>query len=176
MRVGIGEDGLSVPRRGSPRGGPVRCTLLAPFATLGSAATEASRNVPRTIPTFSGRVTKETQVAGFFCLFFKGEGGELSWSIDPSLGARDSRGVTIEICSCSWSLVPTPARHQVENLVPYWLAREEAVPNSFDFRGLFLLTAPNMSGKSTLMRAVLAAALLANAGLFVPCSEATFPR
>lgn len=60
--------------------------------------------------------------------------------------------------------------------MPYWLPREEAVPNSFDFRGLFLLTAPNMSGKSTLMRAVLACSLLSNAGLFAPCTAAVVPR
>lgn len=66
--------------------------------------------------------------------------------------------------------------HQVENLLPYWMPRGEAVPNSFDFRGLFLLTAPNMSGKSTLMRSVLACSLLANAGLFAPCTSATVPR
>ncbi|CAN0468123.1 unnamed protein product [Hapterophycus canaliculatus] len=65
---------------------------------------------------------------------------------------------------------------KVENLVPYWLPREEAVPNSFDFRGLFLLTAPNMSGKSTLMRSVLACSLLSNAGLFAPCTSAVVPR
>lgn len=71
---------------------------------------------------------------------------------------------------------PTVLPLQVENLVPYWLSRGEAVPNSFDFRGLFLLTAPNMSGKSTLMRSVLACSLLANAGLFVPCTSAAVPR
>lgn len=50
------------------------------------------------------------------------------------------------------------------------------MPNSFDFRGLFLLTAPNMSGKSTVMRAVLACSLLSNAGLFAPCTRAVVPR
>ena len=46
--------------------------------------------------------------------------------------------------------------------------RSEAVSNSFDLDGLFLLTAPNMSGKSTLMRATAAAALLSNCGLCAP--------
>ncbi|CAM9544014.1 unnamed protein product [Choristocarpus tenellus] len=64
----------------------------------------------------------------------------------------------------------------VEELLPYWLQRGRGVPNSFDFRGLFLLTAPNMSGKSTLMRATLSAALLSNAGLCAPCRSATVPR
>ncbi len=39
-----------------------------------------------------------------------------------------------------------------------------------------MLTAPNMSGKSTLMRSALVAALLANCGLAVPCSSAIVPR
>lgn len=63
----------------------------------------------------------------------------------------------------------------VTDLRPYWMG-SEATPNSFTLRGLFLLTAPNMSGKSTLMRAATVAALLANCGLFVPCSEAQVPR
>jgi len=42
--------------------------------------------------------------------------------------------------------------------------------------GIFLLTASNMAGKSTLMRSILSAALLGNCGLYVPCSRATVPR
>ena len=51
-----------------------------------------------------------------------------------------------------------------------------AVKNDVDLDGVFLLTAPNMSGKSTLMRSILVAALLANCGLFVPCDLALVPR
>ena len=54
------------------------------------------------------------------------------------------------------------------NVWPYWMDRTLAVPNTFDMDGLFLLTAPNMSGKSTLMRATAAAALLSNCGLCAP--------
>jgi len=53
-------------------------------------------------------------------------------------------------------------------LWPYWMDKSESVSNSFDLNGLFLLTAPNMSGKSTLMRSTAAAALVANAGLCAP--------
>lgn len=66
--------------------------------------------------------------------------------------------------------------HQVDQLTPYWMDRRRGVGNSFRLSGLFLLTAPNMSGKSTLMRAVTVTALLANCGLLVPCSGATVPR
>jgi hypothetical protein len=51
---------------------------------------------------------------------------------------------------------------------PYWMDRSESVSNSFDLNGLFLLTAPNMSGKSTLMRSTAAAALLTGCGLCAP--------
>ena len=61
----------------------------------------------------------------------------------------------------------------LKGLSPYWMSRETSVLNDVQLNGIFLLTAPNMSGKSTLMRSILVAALLANCGLFVPCSEAT---
>ena len=66
----------------------------------------------------------------------------------------------------------------LEGLTAYWMdrARHSTVHNSLTLRGNFLLTAPNMSGKSTIMRSVLVAALLANAGLFVPCTRARIPR
>eukprot|EP00981_Chlorochromonas_danica_P002201 scaffold437_cov168-Ochromonas_danica.AAC.18 len=64
----------------------------------------------------------------------------------------------------------------IKGLTPYWMPRTNAVSNDVDLRGIFLLTAPNMSGKSTLMRSVLIAALLANCGLYVPATEAKVPR
>ena len=55
------------------------------------------------------------------------------------------------------------------NLVPYWLsAQDGAVENTIELQGQWLLTGSNMSGKSTLLRSVTAAALLANCGLAVP--------
>lgn len=65
---------------------------------------------------------------------------------------------------------------QLGGLSPYWMDRATCTLNPVQLRGLYLLTAPNMSGKSTLMRSVLVAALLANCGLCVPCSSATVPR
>ena len=65
----------------------------------------------------------------------------------------------------------------VSNLVPYWMERGSGVGNRVDLRGIFLLTAPNMSGKSTLMRSLAVAALLANCGLHVPAAAgAKVPR
>ena len=63
-------------------------------------------------------------------------------------------------------------------LSAYWMDRRDPITRTNDVTlgGMFLLTAPNMSGKSTLMRAVLVAALLANCGLMVPCNKAWVPR
>jgi len=65
---------------------------------------------------------------------------------------------------------------RVEGVWPYWLSADGAARNSFEWRGLWLLTAPNMAGKSSLMRGTLAAALLANAGLYAPVDDALVPR
>eukprot|EP00571_Detonula_confervacea_P014987 CAMPEP_0172308806 /NCGR_PEP_ID=MMETSP1058-20130122/9291_1 /TAXON_ID=83371 /ORGANISM="Detonula confervacea, Strain CCMP 353" /LENGTH=1533 /DNA_ID=CAMNT_0013021311 /DNA_START=117 /DNA_END=4718 /DNA_ORIENTATION=+ len=59
---------------------------------------------------------------------------------------------------------------------PYWMDGSESVSNTFDLNGLFLLTAPNMSGKSTLMRSTAAAALLINTGLCAPVSPGSTLR
>ena len=66
----------------------------------------------------------------------------------------------------------------LRDLSAYWMSRQDPATKTNDvlLHGMFLLTAPNMSGKSTLMRATLVAALLANAGLFVPCRQAIVPR
>ena len=54
------------------------------------------------------------------------------------------------------------------DLHPYWMDSSEAALNSFDLDSLFLLTAPNMSGKSTIMRSAAAAALLTTCGFSAP--------
>lgn len=51
---------------------------------------------------------------------------------------------------------------------PYWINKSDAVANSFDLSGIWLLTAPNMSGKSTLMRSTAAVFLLTSCGLCSP--------
>lgn len=53
-------------------------------------------------------------------------------------------------------------------LKPYWIESGEAVANDVHVEGQWILTGPNMSGKSTLLRSITAAALLANCGLSVP--------
>ena len=51
-----------------------------------------------------------------------------------------------------------------------WLG-EDAVVNTIDMSGIFLMTAPNMSGKSTLMRSAATTALLSVCGLCAPLSQ-----
>jgi len=67
-------------------------------------------------------------------------------------------------------------RLELEGVWPYWLPQHAATPNTLAWDGLWLLTAPNMAGKSSLMRSMLVAALLANSGLLAPVRSATVPR
>ena len=65
-------------------------------------------------------------------------------------------------------------RAHFEGLFPYWMDSSESVPNTFTLDGLFLLTAPNMSGKSTLMRSTAAASLLTVCGLCAPLKAGSY--
>lgn len=68
-----------------------------------------------------------------------------------------------------------PVLMSLSAVTPYWMSRREAVANDFVTDGIALLTAANMSGKSTLLRTVTAACLLANCGLCVPADSAIVP-
>lgn len=82
---------------------------------------------------------------------------------------------TLEDFSSSPTSTQQP-RFELRGLIPYWMSRASAQANDYSSHGITFLTAPNMSGKSTFMRAVLVIALLANCGLFVPCQSAIVPR
>lgn len=69
----------------------------------------------------------------------------------------------------SYSFTPSLPSEDFNN-EKYYKTPIGGVSNDVPLNQMLLLTAPNMSGKSTLMRSVLVASLLANAGLFVPCS------
>jgi hypothetical protein len=66
---------------------------------------------------------------------------------------------------------PSSAEAHFVDVFPYWMHRSKAVSNTFDLSSMILLTAPNMSGKSTLMRSTAAAALLTVCGLCGPLSS-----
>lgn len=61
-------------------------------------------------------------------------------------------------------------------LWPYWMDKSEAVANSFELDGMWLLTAPNMAGKSTVLRSTAAAALLSVCGLCAPLEKQSLVR
>lgn len=61
-------------------------------------------------------------------------------------------------------------------LVPYWLGSHEAVANDVELQDVAVLTSPNMSGKSTFVRALCAAALLGMSGLCVPAKTMDMPH
>ena len=63
-----------------------------------------------------------------------------------------------------------------EGLFPFWMSRDAAVSNDVRVDGVTLLTGPNMAGKSTILRAVAASALLASCGLHVPARRAEVPH
>lgn len=67
---------------------------------------------------------------------------------------------------------------RVEGMWPYWLGGPGGidpgtVKNSFHMDGMFLLTGPNMAGKSTILRSTCAVALLGACGLAVPAAPNT---
>ncbi len=73
---------------------------------------------------------------------------------------------------------PTGKHMQLVDLIPYWNdpTEEKAEPNTVDMESMFLLTGPNGGGKSSMLRSVCAAALLAMCGLMVPAHEASVPQ
>ncbi|KAK9829858.1 hypothetical protein WJX72_008283 [[Myrmecia] bisecta] len=66
----------------------------------------------------------------------------------------------------------------VEGVWPYWLEGQapHTVRNSFTMDNMYLLTGPNMAGKSTVLRSVCSVALLAGCGLFAPVQRAVVPH
>jgi predicted GIY-YIG superfamily endonuclease len=81
----------------------------------------------------------------------------------------------VKATSLGWSMAETvepkadvDCAGHFQSVWPYWMDRSEAVKNTFDLGGMWILTAPNMSGKSTIMRSTAAAALLTMCGLCAP--------
>ncbi|DBB15379.1 TPA: hypothetical protein ACH3X3_003613 [Trebouxia sp. C0006] len=73
--------------------------------------------------------------------------------------------------------VPEGQGMKVEGMWPYWLDGHatNTVKNSFDMSSMYLLTGPNMAGKSTILRSVCAVALLSACGLYAPVQSAVVP-
>lgn len=75
-----------------------------------------------------------------------------------------------------WDLKISAGRHPVIETI---LAPGDFVPNSIHFSEskcrTYLITGPNMAGKSTIMRQIALIVLMAHAGCFVPASHASIP-
>ncbi|XP_051127886.1 DNA mismatch repair protein MSH1, mitochondrial isoform X2 [Andrographis paniculata] len=67
---------------------------------------------------------------------------------------------------------------EITGLSPYWFdsAQGGAVQNDVNMKALFLLTGPNGGGKSSLLRSICAAVLLAICGFMVPAESAVIPH
>jgi DNA mismatch repair ATPase MutS len=87
------------------------------------------------------------------------------WTV-PLLEEEES--TSLSSSSSTTILEQDPIHLSLPNLHPYWLDKRSAVRNNIDLKGQWLLSGANMSGKSTLLRSVTAAALLANCGLAAP--------
>ena len=89
-----------------------------------------------------------------------------SWSLPQLVGfnSRDQKMSNISL--------------DLQGAWPYWLGGAGAldprvVRNSFDMNGMFLVTGPNMAGKSTMLRSTCACALLGACGLAIPADDTT---
>ena len=88
------------------------------------------------------------------------EAGRRGWSL-PEIdsgegGEKDQEGRTLVL----------------DSFWPFWMDKSspDTVENSLSMSKLVLLTGPNMAGKSTVIRSVCSASLLANCGLHAPCA------
>jgi DNA mismatch repair protein MutS len=99
--------------------------------------------------------------------------GELDSLVSMALVARH-RGYVRPIINHSTALSVIDGRHPV---LEAGLKRGEFVPNDVDVdtetHQLLLITGPNMAGKSTYLRQVALIVIMAQAGSFVPASQAT---
>jgi predicted GIY-YIG superfamily endonuclease len=90
-----------------------------------------------------------------------------NWSIPTLVGFESSKATMRRSNS-----------FKLRNSWPYWLGGPGALDprvakNSFEMNGMFLVTGPNMAGKSTMLRSTCACALLGACGLAVPASAAS---
>ncbi len=97
-----------------------------------------------------------------FYFFFGSHMSKKKWNLANVL---ETDQADIKGCSLSFS-----------GLWPYWMDESSSVSNSFELCGLYILTSPNMSGKSTLMRSTAAAALLIACGLCAPLRQGSWVK
>lgn len=102
---------------------------------------------------------------------------EQVWAVRAAISAAEllvaTHGHTSHALGRGWTLPEVAGSDEPIKavLAPYWLEAGDAVTSKVELgdRGA-IATGPNMSGKSTLMRAIGGVALLVNCGFFAPCS------
>ncbi|KAG1665669.1 hypothetical protein FOA52_005459 [Chlamydomonas sp. UWO 241] len=113
-------------------------------------------------------VAAQSSIVGFALVAHTTEARRRGWCV-PQLESESE-------VKASKSSGSTP-RLEVSYMVPYWTEETDAltVPNDLVIDRMILLTGPNMAGKSTVLRSVMAVALLGCCGLQVPAASARIP-
>lgn len=95
------------------------------------------------------------------------EGRRREWVV-PSLYEHSSKDKNSQVAD----------KMELTGLSPYWfdIAQGTAIQNTIKMQSMFILTGPNGGGKSSLLRAICAAALLGICGLMVPAESAMVPH
>lgn len=107
------------------------------------------------------------------------EGRRKGWNLPHLNNSSSSSSSSIE--SPSPSASPSPSLHSttsplvIKGMWPYWMDDKgvnpgQVVRNDVIMEGMFLLTGPNMAGKSTILRSVAAVSLLGACGFLVPAA------
>lgn len=67
---------------------------------------------------------------------------------------------------------------RLEKTFPHWLSSQSSTLNDIELKSgkLVLLTAPNATGKTTLIRSVMICSILAHSGLYIPAKKAVLPN
>eukprot|EP00775_Hariotina_reticulata_P013292 gene13292-13422_t len=99
-------------------------------------------------------------------------GGDMDNSGSSTLGGSGSSSDARSSTVAGETVVVDPGRFFLRGVWPYWMSckASSTVSNDVTLQGFMLLTGPNMAGKSTVLRAVAAAALLGSAGLAIPAA------
>ncbi|KDD72758.1 MutS domain V, partial [Helicosporidium sp. ATCC 50920] len=149
-----------------------RLAALTSAATLALVAVALERHVSEALRLGWCFPELVHGVSASGCASEEQGGGEGMGDETPTPGSRDEAPTP--------GSTPLPGSENdlsFQGLWPYWLDGRAAstVPASFDLSGAFLLTGPNMAGKSTTLRSTAAAALLGSCGLMVPAARARLP-
>jgi len=138
------------------------------------ACQEAGRAVHRLLRSLASRLEMEGAslvAASMFC--------NIAAALDSHVGEARRRGwcLPTQIVAGEGE---TPVPINVQGMWPYWKEpasrRTETVHNDLvDMHSMYLLTGPNMAGKSTVLRSTAAVALLGTVGLHAPAMSAQLP-